>query len=122
MLSGHSGVNRPVVKDKSVDIENSINYRDVIISYTFFKLVKYLILPYIRKLSMNPYKFAYRNNSSSILVTCILREIFKSNLEGDSCIYSWVFAWLNKQSFWKGRSLKIVYSFRGKAVNIKFFL
>ena len=82
-----SGVIRPVVKDKCGDIESSINYREVMISCNFFKLVEYLILPYIKKVSLNPYQFAYRNNSSTILANSILRETLKSNLDGDSCIY-----------------------------------
>ena len=57
------------------------------ISCNFFKLVEYLILPYIKKVSLNPYQFAYRNNSSTILANSILRETLKSNLDGDSCIY-----------------------------------
>ena len=61
------------------------------ISCNFFKLVEYLNLPYIKKVSLNPYQFTYRNNSSTILANCILRETLKSNLHGDSCIYAWVF-------------------------------
>ena len=42
------------------------------------KLVEYLILPYIKNVSLNPYQFAYRNNSSTILANSILRETLKS--------------------------------------------
>ena len=82
-----SGVIRPAIKDKCGDIESSINYREVMISCNFFKFVEYLILPYIKKVSLNPYQFEYRNDSSTILAYRILRETLKSNLDSDSCIY-----------------------------------
>ena len=86
-----SGVIRPVVKDILGDIESFINYKQVMISCNFFKLVEYLILPYIKKVNMNPNQFVYRNNSSTILANCILREALKYNLDGDSCIYVCLF-------------------------------
>ena len=59
-----SGVIRPAIKDKCGDIESSINFREVMISCNFFKFGEYLILPYIKKVSLNPYQFEYRNDSS----------------------------------------------------------
>ena len=86
-----SGVIRSLVKDKFGDIKSSIKYREVMISGQFFELVEYLILPCIKKVSFNPYQFAYRNNSSTILANCILRETLKSNFNDDCCIYTRVF-------------------------------
>ena len=58
------------------------------ISTNFFKIVEYMMLPFIKKINLSPYQFAYRGDSSTILANAILREILNSNIDGDSTIYS----------------------------------
>ena len=58
------------------------------ISTIFFKIVEYMMLPFIKKINLSPYQFAYRGDSSTILANAILREILNSNIDGDSTIYS----------------------------------
>ena len=83
-----SGVTKPSIKNKSGNIECSNNYREVMISTIFFKIVEYMMLPFIKKINLRPYQFAYRGDSSTILANSILREILNSNIDGDSTIYS----------------------------------
>ena len=50
------------------------------------------MLPFIKKINLSPYQFAYRSDSSTILANAILREILNSNIDGDSTIYSCLLA------------------------------
>ena len=83
-----SGVIKPSIKDKSGNIKCSNNYREVMISTNFFKIVEYMMLPFIKKINLSPYQFAYRSDSSTILANAILREILNSDIVSDCTIYS----------------------------------
>ena len=45
-----------------------------------------MMLPFVKKINLSPYQFAYRDDSSTILANAILREIL-NNIDGDSTIY-----------------------------------
>ena len=75
-----SGVIRPSVKNKSGDFKSSSNYSEIMISSNFMKILEYIILPFIRKIPVNPTQFSYRKNTSTILATLILKETVNSIL------------------------------------------
>ena len=45
-----SGVIKPSIKDKSGNIKCSNNCREVVISTNFFKIVEYMMIPFIKKI------------------------------------------------------------------------
>ena len=54
-----SGVIKPSIKDKSGNIKCSNNYKEVMISTIFFKIVEYMMLPFIKKINLSPYQSKY---------------------------------------------------------------
>ena len=67
-----AGVIRPCVKNGSGDFKSSSNYREIMISSNFMKVLEYIILPYIQTIPTNPRQFCYKKNTSTILATMIL--------------------------------------------------
>ena len=83
-----AAVIRPLVKDKSGNVKNSDNYREVMISTNFFKLIENLLLPYLEKIKLNVHQFAYRKNTSTTLANTIFREAIGCNIDGEGTIYT----------------------------------
>ena len=83
-----SGVIRPSVMDRSGNFKSSSNYREIMISSNFMKILEYIILPFIRKIPVNPTQFSYRKNTSTILATLILKETIKLYIDNGNCVFS----------------------------------
>ena len=58
------------------------------ISSNFMKILQYIILPFIRKIPVNPTQFSYRKNISTILATLILKETIKQYIDNGNCVFS----------------------------------
>ena len=68
-----SGVISPLINNKTGSVSSSENYREVMISSNFFKLIEYILLPVLNNYaSLSPYQFGYRQNSSTIVATALL--------------------------------------------------
>ena len=52
------------------------------------KILEYIILPFIRKIPVNPTQFSYRNNTSTILAILILKETIKQYIDNGNCVFS----------------------------------
>ena len=50
------------------------------------KILEYIILPFIRKIPVNPTQFSYRKNTSTILATLILKETIKHYIDNGNCV------------------------------------
>lgn len=72
------------MKNKSVNVRCSDNYREVMISCNFFKILEHCLLPDIRNVSLSPCQFGYRPNTSTVLATALLKETILNNIEGNS--------------------------------------
>ena len=72
-----SGVIKPNITDKSGDIKCSNNYREVMIATNFFKIVQYMMLPFIKKINLSPYQFAYRGDKLYHSCQCYFTRNFK---------------------------------------------
>ena len=70
-----SGVISPLIENKTGSVSSSENCREVMISSNFFKLIEYILLPVLKKYaSLSPYQFGYRQNSSTIAATALLKK------------------------------------------------
>ena len=58
------------------------------ISYNFFKLFEYCLLPFIKELPICSAQFGYRSGASTILATALLKETIGCNIEDGSSVYS----------------------------------
>ena len=53
----------------------SDNYREVMISSNFFKVIEYILLPILNKsISISPHQLGYQQQSSTILANVLLKE------------------------------------------------
>ena len=61
------GTIRPCIKSPDGDVNNSTNYREVMISSNIFKLFEYSLLPSLKYFtSLSSLQFGYRPNTSSV--------------------------------------------------------
>ena len=84
-----SGVISPLIKNKTGSVSSSENYREVMISSNFFKLIEYILLPVLKNYaSLSPYQFGYRQNSSTIVATALLKETINKYVSGGSSVHT----------------------------------
>ena len=83
-----AGVIRPCVNNRSGDFKSSSNYREVMISSNFMKVLEYIILPYNQTIPINPRQFSHRKNTSTILTTMISKETVKQYIDQLSSVFT----------------------------------
>jgi hypothetical protein len=83
-----AGVIRPCIKSKSGNLRSSINYREVMISCNFFKLLEYCLLPSIKGIKLSPCQFGYRPDTSTMLANALLKETILNNIGGNRSVFS----------------------------------
>ena len=83
------GVINPILKNKLGDKCASSNYREVMISSNIFKVMEYLVLPFLKsKIHMSRHQFGYREYTSTVLAANILKETTYSCIRNKSTVYS----------------------------------
>ena len=86
MLEGYS---KPSIKGKTGDIQNSDNYREVMISNNLFKMLEYALLPLLsRCVNLSPFQFAYRSSTSTIMATALVKETVTKHISEASTVYA----------------------------------
>ena len=84
-----SGVITPLLKNKTGDVNCSDNYREVMISSIFFKVIEYIILPVLNKsISISPHQLGYQQQSSTILANVLLKETINEYIAAKSSVFS----------------------------------
>ena len=59
------------------------------LGYYIFKLIKYILLPVLNNYaSLSPYQFGYRQNSSTIVATALLKETINKYVSGGSSVHT----------------------------------
>ena len=83
------GVIRPRIKNKFGNIKDSTNYREVMISSMFLKILEYMILPFIiENYEKSISQFGYRKNTSTKIAVTVLKEVINKYLSEGSVVYS----------------------------------
>ena len=85
-----SGAISPLIKNKAGSVSSSENYREVMISSNFFKLIEYILLPVLKNnhASLSPYQFGYRQDSSTNVATALLKETINKYVSGGSSVHT----------------------------------
>ena len=84
-----AGVVTPIVKNKSSSLSCSQNYREVMISSNFLKLIEYILLPVLKNFTrVSPYQFGYREKASTILASALLKETINAYSAANNSVYS----------------------------------
>ena len=83
------GTITPIPKNRTGNLEALDNYREIMISNVFYKFFEYCLLPILQNLiPLSSHQFAYRENCSTILATCIFKECVEKYLKEKSNVYS----------------------------------
>lgn len=83
------GVVIPNVKNKFGNCKDSSNYREIMISSNFLKLFEYCLLSRLNShVSISPFQFGYRKNTSTILSTSLFKEVVGKYLSENSVVYA----------------------------------
>ena len=80
-----AAVINPLIKNRSANIRDSDNYREVMISSNFFKLFNILSTSFYPICSA---QFGYRSGASTVLATALLKETIGGSIAGGSSVYS----------------------------------
>ena len=84
-----SGVITPLLKNKTGSVNCSDNYREVMISSNFFKVIEYILLPVLNKsISISPHQLGYQQQSSTILANVLLKETINEYIAEKSSVFS----------------------------------
>ena len=87
--SAMNGTIKPRIKNKFGAVNDSKNYREVMLSNNFFKVLEYLLLPEISgKIKMSTCQYAYRENTSTLDAVTILKEVVHKYTSEGSTVYS----------------------------------
>jgi len=84
-----SGIINPRIKNKFGNIHSSENYREIMISSNLYKLLEYCLLPMMeRYVSLSPYQYGYRPNTSTLLATAVFKEVLHKYNDANSIVYA----------------------------------
>ena len=79
----------PTIKDKFGDFRSSDNYRPVMLSSVFFKLLEYCLLPKISPyIKLNDRQHGFRSNFSTTTAFFILKETILNYFNSNSDVYA----------------------------------
>ena len=79
-----------MINNKIGSVSSSENYREVMISSYFFKLIEYILLPVLKNYaSLSPYQFGNRQNCSTIVTTAMLKETINKYVSGGSSVHTY---------------------------------
>ena len=83
------GVIHPRAKNKFGDLSDSSNYREVMHSSYFLKVLEYILLPFLMEhCKISRAQYGYRRNTSTQLAVSSLKEVIYSYTERGSTIYA----------------------------------
>ena len=80
---------RPSIKDKFGKINCSSNYRPVMSSCAFLKILEYCLLPtFERYVRLSPNQFGYRNGTSSLMCAYTVKEMIQKYISNGTPVFS----------------------------------
>lgn len=83
------GVIRPCIKDRYGKHDKSDNYREIMISSNFLKVFDYCMLPRLQRyIDISSNQFGYRDNTSTVIATCLFKEVIGKYISNGSTVYS----------------------------------
>ena len=80
---------RPIIKNNLGDLTSSDNYRPVMVSSNFLKVLEYCLMPDISNcVELNSRQFGFRKNTSTLMAIAMLKETVNSYITKGSCVYA----------------------------------
>ena len=84
-----SGIINPRVKNMFGNVHSSENYREIMLSANLYKLLEYCLLPMLKRyVSLSPYQYGYRKNTSNVLATAVFKEVLHKYNDANSTVYA----------------------------------
>ena len=84
-----AGVIKPIIKNKVGYVWDFRNFREIMISSNFFKVLEYILLPFIKKLPLSSSQFGYRSGSPTILASALLKEAIDGYISDIGTVYTY---------------------------------
>ena len=84
-----AGVINPIIKNKVGYVWDFRNFREIMISSNFFKVLEYILLPFIKKLPLSSSQFGYRSGSPTILASALLKEAIDGYISDIGTVYTY---------------------------------
>ena len=83
------GVIQPRPKNKFGDLKDSTNYREVMQSSYFLKILEYLLLPFVKEhCKVSRTQYGYRSQTSTLLAVSTFKEVVNNYINNGSVIYA----------------------------------